>query len=346
MKKIVLVFAKYSGLFWLSGLLTRKELRILCYHGTWMLDGHYGNHLFISPGKFAQRMAWLAGSKYRVIPLEEGVDRLNNGGFQPNSVVITIDDGWFGTYRDMVPSLSEHALPATLYAYTSPIETQRPLYHVLVPALIALSPVKTLELEVDGPRRFDLSDPKDKANAVEQISASFEQVSDEDARALCRTLADKLGFDGEAILASRQFSFMTFEELVAAERDGLDIQLHTHTHHLDVRTPETVASEVKINREKLTPYVHSSLQHFCYPSGVHSEAMYGYLRDSGVRSATLVDSGLVQSDSPTLVLKRLLDGEQVSQLEFEAELSGFLDILRRFKSRQRGSTGEGRETHI
>lgn len=346
MKKIVLVFAKYSGLFWLSGLLTRKELRILCYHGTWMLDGHYGNHLFISPGKFAQRMAWLAGSKYRVIPLEEGVDRLNNGGFQPNSVVITIDDGWFGTYRDMVPSLSEHALPATLYAYTSPIETQRPLYHVLVPALIALSPVETLELDLDEPRQFDLSRAADREEAVEQIGTFLAEASEDAAEALCRTLAEKLGLDGDAVLASRQFSFMTFEELVAAERKGLDIQLHTHTHHLDVRTPETVASEVKINREKLAPYVHSSLQHFCYPSGVHSEAMYGYLRDSGVRSATLVDSGLVQSDSPPLALKRLLDGEQVSQLEFEAELSGFLDILRRVKSRQRGSTEEGREAHI
>lgn len=336
MKKLVLIVAKYSGLFWLSGLLTRNELRILCYHGTWMLDGHYGNHLFISPGKFARRMAWLAGSKYRVIPLEEGVDRLSNGGFQPNSVVITIDDGWFGTYRDMVPSLSEHALPATLYAYTSPIETQRPLYHVLVPALITLSPVETLELELDAPRQFDLSDPKDRAKAVEQITTFLDEASEETAEALCRTLAEKLSLDGEAILASRQFSFMTFEELAAAERDGLDIQLHTHTHHLDVRTPETVASEVTTNREKLAPYVHSSLQHFCYPSGVHSEAMYGYLQENGVRSATLVDTGLVQRDSPPLALKRLLDGEQVSQLEFEAELSGFLDILRRAKSRVQG----------
>ncbi len=342
MKNLVLVLAKYSGLFWLSGLLTRNQLRILGYHGIWFLDGHYGNHLFMNPETFGARMAWLADSKYHVIPLEEGVSKLNNGGFQPYSVVITIDDGWFGTYQHMVPSLAEHGLPATLYAYTGAIESQRPLYHILVPALIALSPAKTLELELDGPCRFDLSDPAGKENAVEEISTAMAQASKEDARALCRTLADKLGFDGEAILASRQFSFMTFEELAAAERDGLDIQLHTHTHHLDVHTPETVASEVEINREKLAPYVHSSLQHFCYPSGVHSEAMYGYLQKSGVRSATLVDTGLVRSESPPFALKRLLDGEDVSQLEFEAELSGFLELLRRAKSRLQGSAGDGR----
>ena len=342
MKKITLVLAKYSGLFWLSGLLTRNELRILGYHGTWFLDGHYGNHLFMSPEKFGARMAWLAGSKYRVIPLEDGVAGLREGHFPPNAVVITIDDGWFGTYQHMLPSLTEHGLPATLYAYTGAIESQRPLYHILVPALIELSPVKTLELELEGPCRFDLSDPTDKAEAVEQISASLAQASNDDARALCRTLADRLGHDGETILTSRQFSFMTFEELAAAARDGLDIQLHTHTHHLDIRTPETVASEVTINREKLAPHVHSNLQHFCYPSGVHSEAIYGYLKDCGVRSATLVDTGLVQPESPPFALKRLLDGEQVSQLEFEAELSGFLELLRRAKSRLQGSAGDGR----
>ncbi len=342
MKNLILVLAKYSGLFWLSGLLTRNELRILAYHGTWFLDGHYGNHLFMSPEKFGARMAWLAGSKYRVIPLEEGVEGLGNGGFPPNAVVITIDDGWYGTYQHMVPRLAEHGLPATLYAYSGAIESQRPLYHILVPALIALTAVKSLELELDGPHQFDLTDPANKAEAVEQISAALAQASDENARTLCRTLARKLGFDGDTILDSRQFSFMTFEELAATEQDGLDIQLHTHTHHLDVRTPETVASEVTINREKLAPYVHSNLQHFCYPSGVHSEAMYGYLQESGVRSATLVDTGLVRPESPPFALKRLLDGEQVSQLEFEAELSGFLELLRRAKSRLQGSAGDGR----
>ncbi len=342
MKNIILVLAKYSGLFWLSGLLTRNELRILAYHGTWFLDGHYGNHLFMSPEKFGARMAWLAGSKYRVIPLEEGVAGLGNGGFPPNAVVITIDDGWYGTYQHMVPSLAENGLPATLYAYTGAIESQRPLYHILVPALITLSSAKHLDLELEGPRQFDLTDPADKTEAVEQISTALSQATDEDARTLCRTLAQKLGFDGDTILGSRQFSFMTFEELAATEQDGLDIQLHTHTHHLDVRTPETIAGEVTTNREKLAPYVHSSLQHFCYPSGVHSEAMYGYLQENGVRSATLVDTGLVRPESPRFALKRLLDGEQVSQLEFEAELSGFLELLRRAKSRLQGSAGDGR----
>jgi hypothetical protein len=48
------------------------------------------------------------------------------------------------------------------------------------------------------------------------------------------------------------------------------------------------------------------------------------LRELGVRSATTCDAGLASSRSEPLLLPRVLDGEQVTAVEFEAWLCGIL----------------------
>jgi hypothetical protein len=55
-------------------------------------------------------------------------------------------------------------------------------------------------------------------------------------------------------------------------------------------------------------------------------------------SATTTRRGLNFASTPSLGLLRLLDGEELTQLEFEAELSGFADLARRSVQRlTRGS---------
>ena len=144
-------------------------------------------------------------------------------------------------------------------------------------------------------------------------------------------MAESLGFDYDEIVQSRQFGFMTYDEIADANRRGIDIQLHTHTHDLNPNHPEAVSDEIRINRDKLAPHVTSSLEHFCYPSGVNCPEMHAYLEDNGVKSATLIDTGLVSPKSHRFELKRILDGEEIDLLEFEAEMSGFLEILRSVK---------------
>ena len=64
MKIVILYMAKVLGFFALSRWLTRRGLRILCYHGVWLGRDHYGNFLFMSPQKFAARMEFLARADY------------------------------------------------------------------------------------------------------------------------------------------------------------------------------------------------------------------------------------------------------------------------------------------
>jgi peptidoglycan/xylan/chitin deacetylase (PgdA/CDA1 family) len=333
MKLLILRLAKLLGLFGIARQLTGKDLRILGYHAIWFLKGHFGDRLFMSAATFDARMEWLSKSPYKVLGLDQALERIRKGTLEKSCVVITIDDGWYGTYRYMLPVLERYALPATLYVYTGAVDSQRPLLNILVPALMKLSDFEVLELRKEGgaSRRFRFTEPLERGQASDAFLQSLEVLDEDGVVSAVQQLALSLGFDYDTLVASRQFGFMTYEEIDDAAQRGLDIQLHSHSHRLEVEAPEKIESEIAVNRAKLSPFARGPLRHFCYPSGVHSPGMYGYLKRSGVLSATTVSTGLVSSNTEPYALKRILDGEGTTHIEFEAELSGFLELVRRTK---------------
>ncbi|HNP26876.1 MAG TPA: polysaccharide deacetylase family protein, partial [Nitrosomonas sp.] len=311
MKIAILYFAKLFGLFAFASWCTQYRIRILGYHGVWFSNGHFGNFLYINPEKFQSRIKWLKQSKYSVIPLSNAINALQQDKVVPYTTVITIDDGWYGTYKYMLPVLEQESIPAALYVYTEAVESQNPLFHILIPALIQLSQKSILEVsanEIGDALNFDISDSEKKVSVSSRIIELLNQLEEQKKEAFCRNITTALGFDFEEICKSRQFSFMTFDEIRNANKRGLDIQLHTHTHTVDINAPEKIVTEIQINREKLMPYVTSELEHFCYPSGVHNDEMYQYLKQNKVISATVTDTGLATTRSNLFALKRILDG--------------------------------------
>src|SRR3546814_13482088 len=77
-------------------------------------------------------MAFLAHAGHPVLPLAEAVERFRAGTLPPGATAITIDDGWHGTYRHMLPTLEAHRLPATIYVTTYFAERQYPVFDLVV----------------------------------------------------------------------------------------------------------------------------------------------------------------------------------------------------------------------
>ncbi|HUG78289.1 MAG TPA: polysaccharide deacetylase family protein [Burkholderiales bacterium] len=137
MKRLFLYFAKALGLFALSRLATRGQLRLLCYHGIWLGgDPHYGDCLYMSRQRFAQRVGLLARQGYPVLPLQDALERLRNGTLPDCAVAITIDDAWYGTYLHMLPVLRQHRMPATVYVTTYYVMARRPVLNVLIGCMV------------------------------------------------------------------------------------------------------------------------------------------------------------------------------------------------------------------
>lgn len=337
MKKLLLVLLKWSGFFHISRRLTQDRVRILCYHGVWMLDGHFGNFINISPKKFENRIKWLSNSPYRIISLEEAVRNLKEDSVDRNSVVITIDDGWYSTYKFMEPVLSETDLPATIYVTTESVDNQLPVYHLMLRAMLHVSNNERLKLSKHGVLgttvEFDISDTVSANTASDKILDLARHDGKDLVKDLCYEIAPELGIDIDSWVSSRQFGNMTYDELREMQGKGFDIQLHMHAHRFDVTRPDETMRDLRKNRARLQQELSCSPQHFCYPSGVYSEHMFPRLSADGIASATTTEIGLAGSGDSPLAYKRILDGENVSQIEFEAELSGALELIREFKVR-------------
>ncbi|MCZ6893208.1 MAG: NAD(P)-binding domain-containing protein, partial [Gammaproteobacteria bacterium] len=64
---------------------------------------------------FQRRMDFIVRHKYPVLGLTEAMTRMDEGTLPDCATVITIDDGWLGTYEKLVPVLKRRRFPATLY---------------------------------------------------------------------------------------------------------------------------------------------------------------------------------------------------------------------------------------
>jgi peptidoglycan/xylan/chitin deacetylase (PgdA/CDA1 family) len=335
MKRLIFRIARATGLFALSRRLTRGGLRILCYHGIWLGEGHYGNFLFMSPEKFAARMAFLAHAGHPVLPLAEAVERFRAGTLPPGATAITIDDGWHGTYRHMLPTLEAHRLPATIYVTTYFAERQYPVFDLVVRYLLDRTAERELDLAalgIPGGGRVRLDTPAARAAAGEAIMAhGRERLDGAGCHALGARLAEVLGLDYGRLVEQKVFHLMSLAEIAEAVRRGHDIQLHSHRHRTPLDDPDGLAREIADNRARLEPIAKRRLRHFCYPSGVYDRRIWPQLEALEIDSATTIEQGINFAGTPPLGLKRLLDGQEVELIEFEAELCGFVELTRRLR---------------
>jgi peptidoglycan/xylan/chitin deacetylase (PgdA/CDA1 family) len=124
--------AHRTGVFSVSGRLHRSDIRIVCFHGAWVSPEQFpGDTLFIRPSTFESHLDAIVDGGYRVLPLSYVIDAIKRDRSLPrNSLAITIDDGWYGTYSIMAPALQRRRLPATLYVDTANLLSGEPVPHV------------------------------------------------------------------------------------------------------------------------------------------------------------------------------------------------------------------------
>jgi peptidoglycan/xylan/chitin deacetylase (PgdA/CDA1 family) len=332
-KRIVLHAARALGLFNLAERRTAHMLRILCYHGLSMADEHeFRPMLHMRPETFRDRLATIRKRKYPVLPLTEGLARLREGTLPPCAIVLTFDDGFYDNYRHAIEPLRQEGFPATIYVTTYHVIKETPVFRLIVSYMFWKSTKGDIDLRGipgAGVDTLHLDGSEIVQRTVSSIIDNAEQKLSEGERSrLALELGRRLGVDYVQLAAERLFGLMTQDELRRIAAGGIDIQLHTHRH----RMPDDQAAllrEIEDNRAVLRTATGAEARHFCYPSGVWSSAHWPWLREAGVESAMTCDPGLNEADTEPLGLRRFLDGESVSVIEFEAEITGFAELLRR-----------------
>lgn len=338
-KKVVLALilrvAKALGLFVLARELTKGDLRILCYHGAALHDeDRFSPGLFIKRSTFASRMQHLADRGYPVISLDDALDRLKRKALPRCATVVTIDDGWYSTYRIIAPILQHHGFPATLYVASYYLEKQTQVFNVVIAYVLWKAAGRVLDLskvanDLDG--IYDLQSPEQREKAHHALNAFGESVDGADERqSLFRKLCETLDVDWHRIEDERLISFLNEEEARELGKLQIDIQLHTHRHHhFSAASFDEIKPEIDDNRAVLARVATRPLNHLCYPDGQYNIATLPWLEHLCIVSAVTTKPGFNRGHANFYLLRRFLDSEHNSQLEFEAEMSGFFELIRR-----------------
>jgi peptidoglycan/xylan/chitin deacetylase (PgdA/CDA1 family) len=332
--KLLLLFVCRSiGLFRLAQWLTRDKLKILCYHGFALADeAKFRPKMFIEAKLFEQRLATIQRYRLRVLPLDEAVEKLYSRSLPKHAVAITIDDGLHSVRELAVPRLQHYGFAATVYVTTYYVEHPNPVFRLAVQYMFWKTRKRELVLNNvfwSADKTVDLSDPalKDRT-AWDCINYGERQCSEEARVAMCETLGHLLEVPYAEIVRSRILHLMTPDELRSLAAANVSIELHTHRHTFPSDDPSRAQREIVDNRAAFKRWLDVDARHFCYPSGVYEERQWEWLNALAVKSSTTCDPGLNSPETPRHGLRRFLDGQNIHQLEFEAALTGFADLLR------------------
>lgn len=340
--RIGLVCALYViraiGGFALATLLTRKRLRILCYHGFSVGDEFkYLPLMFMRAETFERRLRILKRRGITVIPLPEAVRRLSGGMIHHCETVITLDDGWASNLTIGLPLLRKYGYPACIYVTTEHLTGGVQAFNLGLYAMLMSTRRERLLLsgvnaELDGAYETG----QDKWRLVARlVSAAERTMSIAERQLLLRRIAESLDLDFEQTFRDGRLSFLSATQLREVSSVGIEIQLHTHTHRLPDNDFETMSQEIAQNRQVLRDLTGIEARHFCYPSGDYQAVHPPWLERMGILSAVTCDPGLNDAATPPLLLKRYLDSEDTEDIVFEAEICGVRDLLRSLRPRAR-----------
>ena len=335
-KRFVLYICKYFGLFRFTNYIARSGLRILCYHNFTEGDELFWRpNLFINTKTFQKRMEFLKINKFNILSLDQALDSLYNNKLPNYTVVITIDDGWYFTKKYAHEILKKNNLPYTIYvtSYFSLKET--PIYNIIIPYMF---------WKAKESPDFDFNKIKDhlkiKLNSInideiirEIIEYGYTKLNNQERSCLAKSLGEKLGISYCELNRRRVFNLLTKDELQELAKDGVDIQLHTHRHTFPL-IKKAAIKEIDDNRNFIEPLAAGKLLvHFCYPSGYWKKEHFSYLKTKGIKSAATCEPGFNYPKTNRYNLYRFLDSEAISPIEFEAELYGFLEVMRKLRSK-------------
>lgn len=332
MLRFALKIVELCGLFRLARHITRDGLRIICYHGFAVAEEHkYRSTLFIREELFLRRMEYLRREGYPILQLGEAIEALSAGRLPPCATVITMDDGWRGVYSVGLPIIKQMQLPVTVYVATYYVENPMPVYTVAASYLFW----RTRALRVDLPRGLGMFELPAEAQEAEDLALEFgNSLSAAERLAFLKELAEALEVPFAEIEEQQLFAVMDEQQLRSLSDAAVDIQLHSHRHQWSLDDRAKVESEIVENREFLKRIIPHPLEHFCYPSGVYALHQGEWLAALGLKSATTIEPGLNFGDTPRFALRRMVDGGRVSDIEFAAEMTGFMEIVRWFRQKR------------
>lgn len=309
---------------------------ILCYHRV----GTGGVPLYseLPRNVFEAQMSFLR-KRYRVVSLEEVCHGLRNGASEP-AVAVTFDDGYEGVFSEAFPILSKYRIPATVFLTVDSIETGRVAWYDRVFLILQVLPAGRLDLELDGPRHFDLTSPETRLHAAIEIMHVLRSLPDWRRKECFAALERRVTLD-ERQLAGRMLSW---SQVKIMQQAGIKFGSHTITHPVVSRLmPKDMERELGESKRLLEAKLECPVLDFAFPFGQLDdcglEVSSPVLSRCGYRSASTTIPGPNTSSANPMALYRVQIGDERNLAMFAFRLNQFFLFTHRLAAPARTAQG-------
>lgn len=280
--------------------------------------------IIVEQETFALHMS-LVKRRFKVLTLDQFTEKMERRiPFENSSCLITFDDGWKDNYTHALPILKKYKLPAVVFLPVNYIGQKRlfwqeSLVQVLHLAVMVgrqdsgkssrlreiVAPLglgEVLDIQGDNPRPWIIASISQKRKRF--TPASVEEV--------VRMLKKEL--DVEQGNASAIDGFLTWDEIRAMSREGIQFGGHGAEHHLlSHLTVDEARDEVEGAKAMIASQLKEVPCSFSYPRGYWTPQVVELVKKAGYRLAFLAKGGPVRCEDDLYTLQRINIFEEGTQ---------------------------------
>jgi len=259
-----------------------------------------------SPGEedtetFDQQMSWLAAC-FRIIPLQEAVQKLRQGKLPPRTACITFDDGYADNAKIALPILQKYGISATFFVSTGFLDGGR-MWNDTIIELVRQAPGAMLNLSKMGLGQFEISTLPQREQAINILLDKLKYLPLKSRQLKVEEMCTYT----PAILPNDLM--MTSEQVKTLHDAGMEIGGHTVNHPILARTEDVMArAEIANGKEILESIIRSPVRAFAYPNGKPGQDYLSdhvrMVRDLGFEAAVSTSHGAARNSSDLYQLPR------------------------------------------
>lgn len=263
----------------------------------------------ITADEFRHDMKMLA-SRFRVLDVSEGIQRLREGTLPPYAVCITFDDGYRDNCTVASPILQEFGLRATFFIATGYLDNGRMWNDTLLEMLRAW-PETPVDLTDWGVPLLPMQTLEQRRRTLATLFRWMRRIGvrgraellDRLQRELAKPLPNDL--------------MMTAQHVRALADAGMGIGCHTETHPILTRISNRQAlEEISVSRAQLEGLIDRPVRYFAYPNGVPGDDYNAdhveIVRQSGFEAAFSTAWGAANQASDLFQLPRFTPWDKTS----------------------------------
>jgi peptidoglycan/xylan/chitin deacetylase (PgdA/CDA1 family) len=254
---------------------------------------------------FEKQIAHLARN-YKVISLDEIVERVKKRNSLRSCVAITFDDGFRDNYENAYPILKKYNVPATIFLTTGYIEDGTAPWFIKLRYIFMKTEKNRFQFSLnDKTISLPMRTREEKFAASDRAMACLKACPDEERLALLDRLCEELEINDFRELNNLM---LTWDQVKEMSENGISFGAHTVSHPVLSRIPmEKAEKEIRESKKTIEEKVGKSVASFAYPFGKkaqYSPAMFDMLSELGFKCAVTCENGVNDLDTNLFELRR------------------------------------------